>query len=129
MTERIPILLADDHRNVRARIYARLVREPTLEIVAVAETSREAIDAALASRPAVVLIDPMMMDGMGLEAIRQISELLPTTSIVILSAAVDTAQLIELRKLGVKNILNKGIESHKLVQILLYVGRARPSQA
>jgi NarL family two-component system response regulator LiaR len=128
VTERIPILLADEHTNVRARIYERLMREPTLDVVALAETSREAVDAALACHPAVVLIDPIMRDGLGLDAIRQIFELLPTTAIVVLSAAVDTAQLIELRKLGVKNILNKGIESQKLIQVLSYVGRTNSSR-
>jgi DNA-binding NarL/FixJ family response regulator len=116
--ERIPIVLADDHLLVRTQVLARLNREPDLQVVGLADTSTSAISCARDAHPRVVLIDPMMSDGMGLEAIRRIRLELPQVAIVVLTAFTDTAQKIELQKMGVRYILNKGIESFKLVNLL-----------
>lgn len=120
--ERIPIVIADDHLQVRAQILTRLNREADLNVVGVAENSRGAIACATANHPRIVLIDPMMSDGLGLDAIRHIRTELPQIVIVVLTAFTDTAQKIELQKLGVQHILNKGIESYKLVRVLHDVG-------
>ena len=120
--ESIRILLADDHPGVRSRIRARLSHESGFEIVGEAENSARAIECALALRPDVVLIDPMMRDGLGIDATRQIAARLPKTAVVVLTAFADTAQTIELRKAGSRYILNKGIESCKLVEILQEMG-------
>jgi DNA-binding NarL/FixJ family response regulator len=119
---RIHILLADDHPGVRAQIRNRLSHEPDFNIVAEAENSAQAVECALSARPHIVLIDPMMRDGLGLDAIRQIAARLPETAVVVLTAFADTAQRIELRKAGTRHILNKGIESYRLVEILHELG-------
>lgn len=116
--ERIPILIADQHLQVRTQVLARLNRESDFIVVGLAETSTDAISTANATHPHIILIDPIMRDGMGLEAIRRLRTDLPDTAVVVLTAFTDTAQKIELDKLGVRFILNKGIESYKLVDIL-----------
>ena len=122
--KRIRILIADEHLSVRAQVFARLSREPHFEIVALADTSQQALECALAARPDIILMDPMMSDGLGLAALREISTRLPKIQLVVLSAFCDTAQRIELRKIGVTHILNKGIESHQLVGLLRSIGDA-----
>jgi len=119
----IRILLADDHSSVRAQIRARLGHEPAFEIVGEAENSAQAVECALTLKPQVVLIDPMMRDGLGLDATRQIAARLPQTAIVVLTAFADTAQRIELRKAGTRHILDKGIESQHLLRILRELGQ------
>lgn len=121
---RIPILIADDHAQVRAQVLARLEREADFEIVGLADTSRSAVERAVTIHPRIVLIDPMMGDGLGMQAIREIRAQEPNTVIVVLTAFTDTSQKIELTKLGVHYILNKGIESNKLVTLLHEAGRA-----
>jgi DNA-binding NarL/FixJ family response regulator len=116
--ERIPIVLADDHLQVRTQVLGRLEREADLTIVGLADSSATVVSCALATHPRIVLIDPMMGDGMGLDAIRRLRAELPDTAIVVLTAFTDTALKIELGKMGVRFILNKGIESYKLVQLL-----------
>ena len=119
----IRILLADDHPGVRAQIRTRLGHEPVFEVVGEAENSAQAVECALALRPNVVLIDPMMRDGLGIDATRQIAAHLPETAVVVLTAFADTAQRIELRKAGTRAILNKGIESQRLVETLRELGK------
>lgn len=116
--ERIPILIADEHIQVRTQILARLNREPDFDIVALADNSTDAINLANETHPRLILMDPMMSDGLGLDAIRRLHIELPDSVVVILAAFVDTAQTIALKEMGVRFILNKGIESYKLVQVL-----------
>lgn len=116
--ERIPIVIADDHLQVRTQILARLEREADFAVVGLADNSAATVACANATHPRIVLIDPMMGDGMGLDAIRQVRNTVPDAAIVVLSAFTDTAQKIELEKLGVRSILNKGIESYRLVEEL-----------
>jgi DNA-binding NarL/FixJ family response regulator len=125
----IRILLADDHENVRAQVRLRLSREIDIEIVAEAITSAQATDRALALKPAVLLIDPMMRDGLGLQAVCKVATGAPETAIVVLTAFADTALQMELRKLGVRRIANKGIESARLVATLREIGQNVPSRS
>jgi tetratricopeptide (TPR) repeat protein len=119
----IRILLADDHANVRAQVCARLSRESDFEIVAEASNSPEAIERALAIQPEIVLIDPIMQDGLGLQTVREVAVGAPESAIVVLIAYADTALQMELRKLGVRRIVNKGIESARLVAMLREIGQ------
>lgn len=114
----IPILIADEHVQVRTRVLERLARESEFTIVGIADDSSSAVRRANETHPRIILIDPRMRDGLGLDAIRQLRLENPETVIVVLSAFTDTAQKIELEKLGVHFILNKGIESYKLVETL-----------
>ena len=116
--EPIPLLIADEHTHDRTRVLGRLEREAVFKIVGVANDSSSAVHMAHQTHPRIVLIDPMMRDGLGLDAIRRVREENPQAAVVVLSAFTDTAQKIELEKLGVHFILNKGIESYKLVQAL-----------
>lgn len=116
--ERIPILIADEHISLRTLVWQRLNREPDLNIVALADDGASTLARALETQPRVILIDPLMSDGSGLETIRRLRIQVPNAVIVVLTAFTDTAQKIELDKLGVHFILNKGIESYKLVEML-----------
>ncbi|MGE5139081.1 MAG: response regulator transcription factor [Rudaea sp.] len=124
----IRILLADDHPAVRAQIRKRLAHEPDFAIVGEADCSASAVDCARELKPDIVLIDPMMQDGLGLNATRQIAALSQATAVVVLTAFSDTAQTIELRRAGTRHILNKGIESSRLVEVLRGIAGSRVPQ-
>jgi NarL family two-component system response regulator LiaR len=115
---KIRLLLADDHADVLTYLASRLRSEADIEIIGEATNSAQAIALALTEKPNAILIDPMMRDGLGLNALRQISARCPESHLVVLTAVVDTAQSIEYRKIGIRKVLIKGIESTKLVQEL-----------
>ncbi len=119
------ILLADEHENVRRQVRVRLSRETDFEIVAEAVNSAQASARALSIKPELLLIDPMMRDGLGLQTVHEVAVGAPETAIVVLIAYADTALQMELRKLGVCRILNKGIESSRLVAMLREIGQMR----
>jgi DNA-binding NarL/FixJ family response regulator len=114
----IRILLADGHQNVRTQVLARLSHEPGLEVVGAAATSEQAVEFALAMQPDIVLIDPIMPDGHGLLAVSQIAQGLPLATLIVLTAFSDTVMQMELRRMGVRQILDKGIETERLVEAI-----------
>ncbi len=118
MVETVRVLLADDHAHVRAQLRARLARESFLEIVGEAGNASQVVAAISQSEPDILLIDPMMRDGLGVAALKQIAERFPQVAIVVLTAAADTALNMELRQAGVRQILNKSIDSNLLIETL-----------
>ena len=124
----IRILLADDHANVRDQIRNRLSREPDLEIVGEARHSTQAMELAAQTTPDVVLIDPIMRDGRGLVAVAQIAQQLPQVTIIVLTAFADTALQMELKRIGIRCILDKGIQSEQLIETVHQYGHNHPHQ-
>ena len=121
--DHIRILLADDHTRVRGQISIRLRREPDLAVIGEAADSQQALALARRERPAVVLIDPFMRDGLGLETVHRIAACLPEIAIIVLAAVSDTSQRMALRKAGACQILDKGIPSEQLLRLLRQMGR------
>ena len=114
-TTRIRILLADDHAQVREQLTARLIREADFELVAVAAESLQALQMAQLHQPDLLLIDPMMRDGLGLSTLRQLHASLPNMIVVVLTAVVDTTLKIRLNDMGLEHILSKGIPTSELL--------------
>lgn len=123
--KKIRLLLADDHPDVLTYLASRLRSEADIEIVGEATNSAQAIALALTEKPNAVLIDPMMRDGLGMNALRQIASRCPESHLVVLTAVVDTATHMEYRKMGISKVLIKGIESTKLVDELHLVVEAQ----
>jgi len=115
---KIHILLADDHRVVREQLATRLRRETDFEVVGVASNSRETLRLAWEKRPHLVLIDPIMRDGLGLATLRQVRTNFPELVIVVLTAYVDTALNMQFKDMGIQHILTKGIVSSQLLEEL-----------
>ena len=69
----IRILVVDDHAVVREGIKALLSMFGDLAIVGEAANGREAVEKAVALEPDVILMDLVMPEGDGIEAIREIA--------------------------------------------------------
>jgi len=82
---RVRILLADDHQLMREGLRAILAQDPSFRIVGEATTGRDAVRAAAALQPDVILMDIAMKDLNGIEATREIHAAHPSIAIVALS--------------------------------------------
>lgn len=79
------ILLVDDHRVVRAGLRMLLEAEPGLEVVDEAGGVRDAVFKARRHAPDVIVLDVMLPDGDGDEAIGRLQAEAPETKVLILS--------------------------------------------
>ncbi len=85
MTDRITVLLVDDHALVRRGFRRLLDDDQTLEVVGEASNGAEAVKFAAKSHPQVIVMDCQMPEMNGLEATRQILQAHPETAILMLS--------------------------------------------
>src|SRR5690606_37555243 len=85
MSQRITVLLADDHHLVR-RGFRRLIEDdPDLEVVGEASSGDEAVTMAARLGPQVVVMDCAMPGTSGLVATRRILAERPDTAVLMLS--------------------------------------------
>ncbi|MFO1418884.1 MAG: response regulator transcription factor [Methylotetracoccus sp.] len=79
------VLLADDHRLVRAGLRALIDELGDYEVVAEADDGREAVQAAVRLQPNIAILDLTMPGMNGLDATTRIVRDCPRTRVVILS--------------------------------------------
>jgi NarL family two-component system response regulator LiaR len=86
----ITVLVVDDHEIVRRGIITLLETESDIEVVGQAENGREALSLAQSLEPDVILMDLVMPEMDGVEAIREIRERgLPSHVLVLTSFGSD----------------------------------------
>jgi DNA-binding NarL/FixJ family response regulator len=107
MSERIRILLADDHVVLREGIVAILGGESDLDIVGEATNGAEAVEAFRQLRPDVTLMDLQMPVMGGLEAIARIRTTAPKARIVVLTTYEGDVQAVRALKAGACGYLLK----------------------
>jgi DNA-binding NarL/FixJ family response regulator len=101
------ILIADDHDVVRSGVRAILEAQESWEVVGEAETGKEAVDKALATRPDIVVLDYALPVMNGIEATRQIRARVPGAEVLIFTMH-DTDTLVrEVLEAGAKGFLLK----------------------
>lgn len=81
----IRILLVDDHPLVRDGLRARLEAMPQFEVVGEAGSASEALEAARAHQPDLVLMDINMRGVNGIEATARFREQFPDIAVLVLS--------------------------------------------
>jgi DNA-binding NarL/FixJ family response regulator len=85
MTNKITVLLADDHALVRRGFRRLLEDDPSIAVVGEASNGEEAIRLAAEHKPQVVVMDAAMPGTSGLAATRAILASAPETAILMLS--------------------------------------------
>jgi DNA-binding NarL/FixJ family response regulator len=115
---RIKILLVDDHALFRVGMRQILERESDFDIVAEAEDSRTAFDAARDYTPDIVLLDLSLPAPGGIETTQRIKREVPATGIIALAVSEDEDQLFEAIKAGAAAFIIKDISPDDLVTII-----------
>ncbi|WP_019556627.1 response regulator [Thiomicrorhabdus arctica] len=116
MSEKISILLAEDHALVRAGFKSILQAEADFVIVGEAEDGLECLELVRTKSPQVVLLDLSMPKLSGLNAIAHIKKRYAETKVIVLTAAETTNVWNEVLELGVSGIAMKSISPKELIQ-------------
>jgi NarL family two-component system response regulator LiaR len=85
MSDMIKVFITDDHSIVRKGLKAVLETIPDIEVVGEAENGREAVTGVEKSHPDVVLMDLVMPEMDGIEAIQKIKEKQADINILVLT--------------------------------------------
>jgi len=101
------VLLADDHRLMRAGLRFVIEQNPEFTVVGEADDGRQAVSMAESLRPDVVVMDIGMPNLNGIEAARQITAAQPEISVVMLSMHSDEGYVLRALKAGAKAYLLK----------------------
>src|SRR5919198_4398063 len=122
-TEQKPtrVLIVDDHAVVRAGLRLLLDNEPDLEVVGEAGNGTEAVFAAVALVPDVVLMDLVMAGINGIEATRQLLEKRPATNVLVLSMQDDATYVREVFAAGALGYVLKEAADTELVSAVRHV--------
>jgi NarL family two-component system response regulator LiaR len=127
MRQPIRVLVADDHAIVRKGISALLVTEPDIEVVGEAANGREAVRQARDLRPDVILMDLVMPEMDGIEAIRVLAAEQSDTRILVLTSFAGDSQVFPAIKSGAQGYLLKDSSPEELIQAIRQTHRGEPS--
>jgi two-component system, NarL family, response regulator NreC len=106
-TSRTRVLIADDHALIRSGLKALLEREKEFEVVAEASDGYQALELAHECKPDIAMLDVGMPRLSGIDAAQQITEKMPSVSVIIVSMHSDEGYVLRALKAGAKGYVLK----------------------
>ena len=112
------IFIVEDSALVRKRLEALLGEVPGASIQGHASGARQAIDAILAGRPDVVILDVSLAEGGGFEVLRELNARAPEIDVYMVSnfSAYPYRQLAE--RLGARGFFDKTREFERVRDVV-----------
>src|SRR5688572_20413621 len=130
-TQRTPVntirlVLADDHATIRDALKLLLSGQPDLQVVGEAVDGQQAIDAAVALKPDVLLMDVSMPGLNGLQATAAVRQRAPGVKVLTLTRHAEESYLGELLRAGAAGYALKQSSSAELINAIRTVASGRP---
>ena len=122
---RIRVMVVDDHPIMRDGLRDALEASGRFEVVGQAEDGEEAVRTVEALGPEVIVMDVMMPGKDGIDACREIMELLPDTRVLMLTASTEGDAVIEAVAAGATGYLLKYSPPEEFVEAVLDVAEGR----
>jgi two-component system response regulator NreC len=119
----IHVLIVDDHAVVRAGLRLLLDANDDIEVVGEAGTARDAVFRAREVQPDVILMDVMMPDESGIEALPKLLHEHPKTRVLILSMQDDPRYVREAFEAGASGYVLKEAADSEVVAAVREVAR------
>ncbi|TWG92155.1 two-component system chemotaxis response regulator CheY [Luteimonas sp. J16] len=117
MTSRPTVLLCDDSRALRM-LAAGQLEEAGFEVVGEAGNGLQALERYQALRPDLVLLDLVMPECDGRQALARILEHDPQARVVILSSLGAQSDIEECLRIGARSYLQKPIDPEAMERVL-----------
>ena len=122
----IRLVVADDHATIRDALKLLLSTQPDFQVVGEATDGQQALDAAVALRPDVLLLDISMPGMNGLEATSLVKARAPSVKVLTLTRHAEESFLGELLRAGASGYALKQSSSAELLQAIRTVASGRP---
>lgn len=114
----IRVLVADDHAVVRQGLQMFLALDDEITIVGEACDGRQAVELAHELQPDVILMDLLMPELDGIEAIKILRRELPDIEIIALTSVLEDSSVVGAVRAGVVGYLLKDTEADELVRAI-----------
>ncbi|HEX5171319.1 MAG TPA: response regulator transcription factor [Cyclobacteriaceae bacterium] len=118
MSDKINIVLADDHVLVRNGIKAMLESDPAIQVIGEAGNGLEALEIAARVRPHLLILDIRMPEMTGLEAAAKLQSVAPGTKAVILSMHDSEEYVLQALDAGAYGYLLKDTDKNEFIKAL-----------
>ena len=112
------VMLVDDHEIVRDGIRELLHQSSDFEVVGEAGNGEAAVRIAEHLKPDVIIMDVLMPVKNGIDACREIAEILPDTRLLILTAASEEDAMVEAVAAGATGYIHKYSGQETLLRTL-----------
>jgi two-component system, NarL family, response regulator NreC len=109
------VLIVDDHAVVRSGLRMLLDAEDDIEVVGEAGSANQAVYEVIELKPDVVLMDVVMPEGSGIEAIPKVHDVAPETKVLVLSMQDDPSYVREAFAVGARGYVLKEAADTELV--------------
>ena len=113
---KIRILVADDHPIFRDGLRKLLEAEADFRVIGEASDGQEAVKLAHELKPDVLLLDLAMPRQPGLDALRELSAAATPVRTILLTVAIEKAQLVEALQLGARGVVLKETSTELLLK-------------
>lgn len=124
--KKVRILIADDHDIVLVGIRLLIEAESGWEICGEATNGREAVTLAGQLEPDIVVLDVAMPELNGVDATRQIKQLLPETEVLAFTGTESEALLHQLFSAGARAYVLKNEAGEQLIPAIKALCRHQP---
>ncbi len=114
----ITVLIADDHSILREGLRGLLEEHDDLLVVGEAVTGRDAIQKVRELKPDILLLDLIMPEMSGVDALEVIGVETPGTRTIVLTGADDDEMLARSIQAGAKGYLLKDAASSQLIEVI-----------
>lgn len=122
-SQRIKVLIVDDHAVVRQGLRTFLGMLPDIQIVGEAASGAEAVEAAGKAGPDVILMDLVMPVMDGVEATRRIRAANPDAKVIVLTSFAEDDKIFPAIRAGAAGYLLKDVKPAELVDTIRAVAR------
>jgi NarL family two-component system response regulator LiaR len=127
MSDPIRVLVVDDHPVVRRGIKSLLAEEDDIEVVGEATNGKEAIQQVALLHPDVILMDLVMPEMNGVEAIQRITASFPEARILVMTSFAADDKVFPSIKAGALGYLLKDSDPDDLIRMIHQVYRGELS--
>jgi putative two-component system response regulator len=118
---RIRLLIVDDHEIFAQSLVRLLGSRPELKVVGTAGSVAEAVMAAVAYEPDVILMDFELPDGEGPQATERIKALTPAVKVIMLTVRTDDQSLVQAISAGCSGFVKKEDAVETLLDAIIAV--------
>ena len=127
MSRVIKIMIADDHEIVREGLETILKSQKDIDLVGIAKNGLEAVVLAKNLKPDVILMDLVMPEMDGLQAIEEIRKICPKIGILVLTSFADDERIFPAIRSGALGYLLKDTPREVLLRSIHEVAEGQVS--